>query len=73
MHAEYLVIDQGCNWHAVEHVLELFPDTDAVPPLALVVEPIDSVDLSALMVSTEQEKVLFEFHFIGEEQNHSLK
>ena len=73
MHAENLIVDQSCNWHAVEHILKLFPDADAVPPLALVVETIDSVDLSAFMVSTEQEKVLFEFYFIGEEQNHSLK
>jgi hypothetical protein len=73
VHAEYLVVDEGCNRHAVEHVLEFFPDADAISPLALVVESVDSVNLAALMVSAEQEKVLFEFHFVGEEQYHSLK
>ena len=51
MHAKDLVIDEGCNWHAVEHVLELLPDADTVSSLALIVEAVDSVDLSALVVT----------------------
>ena len=53
MHAEDLVVDQGCNWKAVEDVLELLPDANAIPSLALVVEPIDSVDLTTFVISAE--------------------
>lgn len=28
VHAEDLVVDEGGNGHAVEHILELFPDAD---------------------------------------------
>ena len=51
MHAKYLVVNEGCDWHAVENVLELLPDTDTVSPLALIVEAIDPVDLSTLMIT----------------------
>ena len=73
MHAENLVIDQGSDGHAVEHVLELLPDSDAVAALALIVESVNTVDLSALVVTSEQEEVLLEFDFVGQEQNDGLK
>ena len=73
MHAKDLVIDEGCNWHAVEHVLELLPDTDTVSPLALIVEAIDPVDLSTLMITAQQEEILFELRFIGKEQDNSFE
>jgi len=53
VHAEDFVVDEGGNGHAVEHILELFPDADRVPTLALVVEPVDSVDLPALVVAAQ--------------------
>ena len=58
MHAENLVVDQGGNRHAVEHILELFPDADRVATLALVVETVDAVDLATLVVPSQQEEVL---------------
>ena len=53
MHTKDFVIDKGGNRHAVEYVLEFFPDTDRVATLALVIETIDTIDLAALVVSSE--------------------
>ena len=64
MHAEDLVVDESSHWQAVEHVLELLPDADAVTSLALVVEAIDAVDLPALVVPSEEEEVFFELDFV---------
>ena len=66
MHAEYLVINECCNWHAVKYVLEFLPYADTVPPFAFVVESIDPVNLSAFMVSAEKEKVLFKLYLVCE-------
>ena len=65
MHAKDLVIDKTCNRKAVEDILELFPDADAVASLALVIEAIYTVDLAALVVSSEEEEVLLELDFVG--------
>lgn len=73
MHAKDLVVNQSCNWHAVEHILELFPDTDAVAALALVVKPIDSIDLTALVVATKQKEVFLEFNLVCKQQNYRLQ
>ena len=64
MHTEYFVVNEGCNWHAIKYVLEFFPYTDTVSSLALVVETIDSVNLSAFVVSSEKEKVFFKLYLI---------
>lgn len=37
-------------------------------PLTLVIEPIDAVDGSTLMVAPEQEKVLWIFDLVGQEK-----
>jgi hypothetical protein len=37
VHAKDPVIDDGCNWHAVEDVGEDLPYLNVVPPLACVV------------------------------------
>ena len=34
MHAEYLLIDDGTNWHDIEHIREGLPQLDVVLPLA---------------------------------------
>ena len=51
MHGEDLLIDDGCDWQAVKAVRECLPQLDVVPPLALIVEPVDAVDGCALMVA----------------------
>lgn len=53
MHAKNLVVDKGCDWHAVKYVLEFLPDADTVSPLAFVVESVNPVDLAAFVVASE--------------------
>ena len=65
MHAQDFVINQSTNWQAIENILKLFPNSDAVTSLALIVETIDSVYLSTLMVPSEQEEILLELNFVG--------
>ena len=73
MHAENLVVNEGCNWHAIEDILELFPDANRVATLALVVEAVDAIDLAALVVPSQQEEVLLEFDFVRKQQDNRLK
>lgn len=73
VHAEDLVVNQSCDGHAVEHVLELLPDSNAVSALALVVESVNTVDLSTLVVTSQQEKVFLEFDFVGQKEDDSLE
>ena len=73
MHAQDLVVDQGSDRHAVEYILEFFPDTDRVATFAFIVESIDAVDLTALVITSQQEEVLLELDLVREEQNDSLK
>ena len=51
VHAEDLVIDEGSDRHAVEDVLEFFPDADRVATFAFIVEAIDAIDLATLVVA----------------------
>ena len=51
MHCEDLLINDRCDWQAVEAVCEGLPEFDVVPTLALVVEAIYAVDRGALVVS----------------------
>ena len=73
MHAEDLVVDKCGNWHAVEHILELFPDADAVSALALIVEAIHSIDLATLVVASQEEEVLLILDLVGQEKDDSLQ
>ena len=73
VHAKNLVVDEGCDGHAVENILEFFPDADGVAALALVVEAVDAVDLTALVVAAQQEEVFLELDLVGEEQDNCLE
>jgi len=68
VHAQDLLVDQGRHWQAVEAVSERLPNSNVVPPLALVVEPVDSVDGRALVVAPQQEEVLGVFDLVGQQQ-----
>jgi translation elongation factor EF-Tu-like GTPase len=63
---EDLLIDEGRNREAVEAVRERLPQFDRESPLALVVEPVYSVDGRALVVASEQEEVLRVFDLVGQ-------
>ena len=73
VHAEDFVINQCCYGHAIEDVLELFPDANWVATLALVIETVDTVDLAALVVTSQQKEVLLELDLVGQQQDNGLK
>ena len=73
MHAEDFVVDESSNWHAVEYVLELLPNPNAIASLTLVVEAVHSVDLTTLVVSSQKEEVLLILYLVCKEQNNCLE
>lgn len=58
---------------AVEAICKRFPNLDTIPPLALVVKPVDPVDGCALVVATEQEHVVWVFHFVCKQEADGLQ
>ncbi len=52
MHSEDLLIDDRRDWEAIEAVRERLPQLDVVPPLALIVESVDSVDGRTLVIAS---------------------
>lgn len=72
MHADDAIVDQRAHWHVLEAVRERLPQADVVPALALVVEPVDLVDVVCFVVSAEQEKLLRVLHLVREEETDAL-
>ena len=73
MHAKDLVINECSDWNAVEDILELFPDADAIAALALIVETIDTIDLATFVIPAQQEEVLLKLDLVGQEEEDGLK
>jgi len=73
MHGEDLLIDDGSNGQAVEAVRKCFPQLNVVAALALVVEAIDAVDGSALVVAAQDEEVLGILDLVGQEEADGLE
>ena len=73
MHGENLLVDDCCNGQAVEAIGKGLPELDVVPSLALVIEAVDSVDRSALMVAAQDEEVFGVFYLVGQEEADRLK
>lgn len=73
MHAQNFIINKCGNRHTVKNVLELLPKSDGVPVLALVVEAVDSIDLTALVISAQQEEVFLELDLVGEQKNYGFE
>ena len=65
MHAENFLVNQGSNWQAIEYITEYSPESDGVAALALIVEAVDTVDLCALVISAEQEEILWVLYFVA--------
>ena len=57
MHCEDLLVNDCCDGQAVKAISEGLPELDVVSSFAFIVEPIDSVDGGALMVSAQDEEV----------------
>ena len=65
MHAQDFIINKACNRQAVEYILEFLPDSDTVTSFAFIIEAIDSIDLSTLVVSSEHEEIFFVLDFVS--------
>ncbi len=73
MHRENLLVDDCCNWQAVEAIGERLPELDVIPPLTFIVESIYAVDGCALVVPTQDEEILWVLDFIREKQANGFK
>ena len=72
MHAENFLVDQSSNGQAIENVAENAPESDGVAAFAFVVEAVDAIDLGALMVTSQEEEVLWVLDLVAQEQAHRL-
>lgn len=73
MHGENLLVNDRRDWQAIEAVGERLPQLDVVPPLALVVEPVDPVDGRAFVIAAENEEVFGILDLIGKEEADGLE
>lgn len=72
VHAQDLVVNDCSDRQTVEAVGEYLPQSNAESTLALVVESVDSVDGGALVVSAEEEQVVWEFDLVRKEKAYRL-
>lgn len=68
VHGEDLLVNDSSNGETVEAVGEGLPKLDVVSTLALVVETVDAVDGSTLMVAAQNEEVLRILDLVGQQQ-----
>lgn len=68
VHAKYFFVNDGGGREAVEAVGECFPKFDSKASLAFIIESVDAVDGSTLVISTEDEEVFRVLDLVGEEQ-----
>lgn len=73
MHGEDLLVDDGGNGQAVEAVGKCLPQLDVVASLALIVETVDAVDGSTLVVAAQDEEVLGVLDLVGQEKADGLE
>ncbi len=66
MHAKDLFVNDSSNGEAVKAIGESFPQLDVVSSFALVIEPINSIDGCAFVVTSEEEEVLWVLDFVSE-------
>ena len=64
--ADDLLVDDGRYGQAVEAVGERLPELNVVAALALVIKAIDPVDGGALVVTTQEEKVLWVLDLVSQ-------
>ena len=72
MHCEDLFVDDCCDGQAIEAVGESLPQLDIVPPLALIIEPVNTIDRGTFMVTSKDEEILRIFDLVREEQTNGL-
>ena len=59
MNAEYLVIDDGSDWQAVEDITKDAPNVGVVELNAFLIKPKLTIDIRAFVVTTEKEEVFW--------------
>lgn len=73
MHREDLLINDSGDGKAVEAISERLPELDVVSALALIIEPIDTVNRGTLVVTAEDEEVLRVFDLVCEQEANGLE
>lgn len=68
MHGEDLFVNDGSDGETVEAIRESLPKLDVVSTLALIVETVNAVDGSTLVVSSEDEEVLGVFDLVRQKK-----
>lgn len=64
MDTEYFVINYCGHWEAIETLDKLLPKLKRVPPLAFIVEPINPIDRSTFVITSQQEEILRIFNLV---------
>jgi hypothetical protein len=72
MHAKDLLIYKSGNWQTVKAVRKYLPNSNIKPPLALIIEPIYTIDGCTFMVSPEKKEVLSVFDLVRKEKAYRL-
>lgn len=72
MHAKDFFVNNGSNRQTVEAVCESFPKLNVITSLALIIKAVDSIDGSAFMVASQNEKIFWVLNLISQKQADSL-
>lgn len=73
MHCEDLLINYCGNGQAVKAVRECLPQLDVISPLTLVVEAVDTIDRSTLVIAPQDKEIFRVFDLVGKEQADGLQ
>lgn len=73
MHADNFVVDYSCARQTVERVAELFPHLYRKPAAAFVIETVNSIDPGTLMISSQQEKILWILNFVCKKEAYDFQ
>lgn len=73
MHRENFLVDDCCNRQAVEAISERLPQLDVISSLAFIVESIYAVNRCTLVISAQDEEILWILDLVREEQANGLK
>jgi hypothetical protein len=73
VHGEDLLVDDRRDGQAVEAISKCLPQLNVVPPLALVIEAIDTVDGGTFVVTTENKEVFRIFDLVRKEEADGLE
>ena len=72
VHTHDFFVNESYEWHMIEAIIELLPQFDQVPPLNFVEKSINSRNSLTLMVSSQNNYLLWISYFQGEEEAYDL-